>query len=78
MYPAEYASVIKKYLRLRAELFPYIYTMNYRTATELKPLVMPMYYFYPEANEAYEMKNQYWFGSEVFVAPITQKNDKNV
>ena len=73
----EAREIYGEWLRNRHRLFPYIYTMNYRTATELKPLVMPMYYIYPEANAAYEMKNQYWFGSEVFVAPITQKNDKN-
>lgn len=62
-------------LRLRHKLFPYIYTMNYRNHTELEPLVQPMYYSHPEFDEAYEMKNQYWFGSEIMVAPITQKSD---
>ena len=49
--------------------------MNYRNHTELEPLVQPMYYSHPEFDEAYEMKNQYWFGSEIIVAPITQKGD---
>ncbi len=61
--------------RLRHKLFPYIYTMNYRNHTELEPLVQPMYYSHPEFDEAYEVKNQYWFGSEIIVAPITQKGD---
>ena len=48
--------------------------MNYRTHIECKPLVMPMYYTHPESQCAYDVKNQYWFGDQIFVAPITEKN----
>ncbi len=68
-------AIIKKWLRLRHELFPYIYTMNYRNHSELIPLMLPMYYTYPKCKAAYEVKNQYWFGSELIVAPITEHSD---
>ena len=32
-----------------------------------------MYYAYPENEEAYKVKNQYFFGSELLVAPITSR-----
>ena len=67
----------KDWLRLRHKLFPYLYTMNYRTYNELEPLILPMYYHYPECDNAYKYRNQYFFGSEFFVAPITTPNDKN-
>ena len=76
-YPTEYAPVIKKYLRLRAELFPYIYTMNYRTHTQAEPIIWPMYYTHPKCSAAYEVKNQFWFGSELMVAPITSPRDEH-
>lgn len=57
-------NIIKNWLRLRHRLFLYIYTMNYRTHTELEPLVQPMYYTYPKNSAAYEVKNQIFFGSE--------------
>ena len=63
--------VMKECLRLRHYLFPYIYTMNYRNHVELEPLVQPMYYIYPKNSGAYEAKNQFMFGSELMVAPIT-------
>ncbi len=69
-------SIMKKWLRLRHELFPYIYTMNYRNHKELEPLVQPMYYAYPKKNAAYEVKNQFMFGSELMVAPITKPNNQ--
>ena len=65
-------AIMKDWLRLRHRLFPYIYTMNYRNTKELEPLVQPMYYAYPKKNAAYEVKNQFMFGSELMVAPITK------
>jgi len=67
--------VQKDFLRLRHKLFPYLYTMNYRTATDGRALVEPIYYEWPESYEAYEYKNQYLFGSELMVAPVTSKSD---
>ncbi len=63
-------------LRLRHSLFPYLYTMNYRTNTELKALCTPLYYEYPEEKNAYRFKNEYFFGSEMLVCPVTTKADK--
>ncbi len=60
-----------KWLRFRHQLFPYLYTMNYRNHHDLEPLVQPMYYAYPKCDDAYRARNQYFFGSELLVAPIT-------
>lgn len=70
-----HCEVAKNLLRLRHQLFPYLYAMNYRCTEELVPLVRPMYYAYPETDKAYRCPNQYFFGSEGFVAPITQRTD---
>ncbi len=68
-------AIMKDWLRFRHRLFPYIYTMNYRNHVDLEPLVQPMYYAYPKKTAAYEMKNQFMFGSELMVAPITKPNN---
>lgn len=54
-------------------MIPYLYTMNHRAYSEDLPLIMPMYYDYPEETGAYKVKNQYMFGSELLAAPITEK-----
>ena len=69
-------NIMKDWLRLRHRLFPYIYTMNYRNHVDLEPLVQPMYYRHPKNSSAYEMKNQFMFGSELMVAPITKPNNR--
>lgn len=73
-YSEQNEKIISDWLRLRHKLFPYIYTMNYRNHHDLEPLVQPMYYSYPKCSAAYECKNQFMFGSELMVAPITEKN----
>ncbi len=74
-YGTETEKYLGQWLRLRHSLFPYIYTMNYRNHTQLLPMVQPMYYSYPKCSAAYEVRNQFFFGSELMVAPITQKRD---
>lgn len=73
--PWKYNSAIHKFakdwLNLRHRLIPYIFTMNYKTHEEGIALCEPMYYSYPENKNAYNFKNQYMFGSELLVCPIT-------
>ena len=60
------------FLRLRHRLLPYLYTANVRTARDGEPLVAPMYYR-DHSPLAYRAKNQYYFGSELLVAPVVTK-----
>ena len=69
-------SVMEEYLRLRHALVPYLYTMNRRAHVDDLPLIQPMYYMEPEQREAYEVPNEYYFGSELLVSPITEPQDK--
>lgn len=62
-----------KTLRERHALIPYLYSMNYRTHKQCLALCEPMYYPYPEEDEAYNVRNQFFFGSELMVCPITEK-----
>ncbi|MBR4240877.1 MAG: DUF5110 domain-containing protein [Eubacterium sp.] len=68
----------KYWLNLRHRLIPYIFTMGYRTHLDGIALCEPMYYSYPENKNAYKCPNQYMFGSELMVCPITQKNHKSL
>lgn len=63
------------YLRLRHRLVPYLYSMNVVSSELGLPLVQPIYWAHPEREEAYRKPNQYFFGSELVVAPITSPED---
>ncbi|KAL2848348.1 putative alpha-xylosidase [Aspergillus pseudodeflectus] len=68
--------ILTRFLRLRHRLVPYLYTMNARAARDDLPLIQPIYWGYPEHDEAYQVPNQYLYGSELMVAPITAPRDK--
>ncbi|MCI1649053.1 glycoside hydrolase family 31 protein [Bifidobacterium tibiigranuli] len=63
------------YLRLRNRLVPYLDSANIGTHDENVALIEPLYYRYPDNEESYLVKNQYFFGSELMVAPITTPQD---
>ncbi len=71
-------SIMTRYLRLRHRLLPYLHTMNHRAARAGEPLVQPMYWSYPETPEAYRVPNQFTFGTELLVAPITRPAHRRV
>ena len=73
--PMEYRKIMGDFMRLRHRLIPYTYTMNYRAYAKDEPMVKPMYYENPEAEDAYEVQNEYYFGTELIVAPITSKTN---
>lgn len=70
-YGEETHRVMNQFLRLRHRLIPYLYTMNRRAWAECRALVEPMYYEDPMEEEAYHVPNEYHFGTELIVAPIT-------
>lgn len=68
--------IMKEFLRLRHRLIPYLYTANWQCHRGEGLLVQPMYYDWPACAEAYEVPNQYTFGSELIVCPITAPQDE--
>lgn len=67
--------ILKRFLRLRHQLVPYLYTLNRRCSQEGVLPVRPMYYDSPDRDAAYEVPNQYAFGEELLVCPITAPTD---
>jgi len=57
--------------RLRYELVPYIYTEARRCYDTGLPLLRPLYYEWPEFDESYASPQEYLFGDEMLVAPVT-------
>ena len=51
--------------------------MNHRFYAENQPLIQPMYNQLPDNEDAYQLRNQYFFGSELIVSPITSPSDPN-
>ena len=68
-------SVIREYMQLRNKLVPYIYTESYNYYKKCLPLVQPLYYKYPQVYDEPLYINEYFFGSEMLICPITKKKN---
>jgi alpha-glucosidase (family GH31 glycosyl hydrolase) len=62
-------------MQLRHAFLPYIYSMAWRAHKTGISLVTPMYYGNMNDPSAFEAKGQYYFGSELIAAPITDPAD---
>lgn len=67
--------IAKRYLKLRHQLIPYLYSEAYKYHKYGKPLIIPLYYRYPEFYDDDYFKREYYLGSNFFIAPITTKKD---
>jgi alpha-glucosidase (family GH31 glycosyl hydrolase) len=57
-------------VRLRYELLPYIYTAARQAYDTGISICRPLYYEWPEENEAYRQEGEYLFGDDILVSPI--------
>ena len=69
--------VIARWLRLRHRLIPYIYTEQQRQNSLQGSFIRPVYYDHPDDAAAYERRNQYFFGRDLMVCPITKPADSD-
>ncbi|MCR5696750.1 MAG: DUF5110 domain-containing protein [Marinilabiliaceae bacterium] len=69
----EYQPIVTAAIKQRYTLAPYIYTAAREAFESGVSICRPLYYDYPEAEEAYaaDFRNEYMFGSQMLVAPIT-------
>ena len=68
-------SIVRYYCRLRHRMIPYLYSEAFKYHKVGLPLVQPLYYQYPEIYDELDYRNEYFFGTELFVAPITRPKD---
>lgn len=61
----------------RYRMLPYLYTACRRTYDEAIPLCRPLYYDWPEEDDAYTFQHQYLFGEDLLVAPIVEPSNES-
>jgi alpha-glucosidase (family GH31 glycosyl hydrolase) len=74
-YPEPYSSIMRATFRERYAMQPYLYTEGRRTYDTGVAFLHPLYYDWPEAEAAYDHKDEYVFGSQMIVAPVVTPAD---
>lgn len=69
-----YQSYAKKAIDLRYQFLPYNYNLAYQQSKFGKPLMAPLYYYNSSDSFITSIVDQYYWGEQIIVAPILQKN----
>jgi alpha-D-xyloside xylohydrolase len=72
-YGKEAEPILEKYLRLRYQLMPYIYSLGYRTWQTGAPFMRALPLDFPNDPRVADMGDEYMFGPAFLVAPVTEQ-----
>jgi len=68
-----YKSIARNYTKLRYQLLPYNYSLSYDQAVWGRPLMRPLYYYSFADSVALKAEDEYLWGDNILVAPITSE-----
>ncbi|WP_207511979.1 TIM-barrel domain-containing protein [Longitalea luteola] len=66
-------SIVRNYIKLRYQLLPYNYSLSYDQAVLGKPLMRPLYYYSFADSSALRAEDEYFWGDNILVAPVTSQ-----
>ena len=69
---------IREMFHLRSELIPTIYSLAYKSSRDDEPFHLPLYYEYPETEEAYNHNDEYLLGGKILCAPIYTPGENGI
>jgi oligosaccharide 4-alpha-D-glucosyltransferase len=82
-FPSEVALIEKPYreyaklaIKLRYTFMPYNYSLAYQQTKYGKPLIAPLYYYFPKDTAAVKIQDEYMWGENILVAPVLEKGMK--
>ncbi len=71
-YGQAFEDMARKFIDLRYQLMPYIYSEAWKITNESKLLMSPLVYFYPNDKKTWGIKDQLCFGPDLMVGFITE------
>lgn len=72
-YGKQAEPILEKYLRLRYELMPYIYSLGWSVHQTGAPYMRALFMDFPDDQAVAELGDEYMFGPALLVAPVTEQ-----
>lgn len=72
----EVEQVVKKFVEIRYQLLPYIYTMFYKYVNDGDPMLQPLVYYDQTDAQTHYRAEEFLFGPKILVCPIHEPNVK--
>ncbi|MBS3681666.1 DUF4968 domain-containing protein [Ornithinibacillus massiliensis] len=66
----KYETIMKKYIQMRYQWMPQLYSLFYQASKEGLPVMRPLLMEYPEDEKTYNLNDQFMIGDNVIMAPI--------
>jgi alpha-glucosidase (family GH31 glycosyl hydrolase) len=77
LHNADVEPICRKYLDLRYQLMPYTYTITREARDIGLPLMRALWLHYPNDPEAVKLGDEYLWGRDLLIAPVTEKAAKS-
>ena len=72
-YGKQAEPILEKYLKLRYELMPYIYSLGYKTHVTGAPFMRGLFMDFGDDPKVADIGDEYMFGPALLVAPVTEQ-----
>ena len=66
--------ILKKYIKMRYELFPYLYTLFFQSYKSGTPIMRPLFMYDQSDENLYNLNDEFMVGNSMIVAPVTEPN----
>ncbi len=73
-FDQEVIDITRKFVELRYQLLPYLYTMFYEYINDGVPMLKPLVYFDQEDLQTHYRTDEFIFGNQILVCPILEPN----
>ncbi len=73
-FDEEVIDITRKFVNLRYQLLPYLYTMFWQYIEEGVPMLKPLVYFDQEDVQTHYRNDEFIFGNQIVVCPILEPN----
>jgi alpha-D-xyloside xylohydrolase len=74
-YGKQAEPILEKYLKLRYELLPYIYSLGYQTYQTGAPFMRALFMDFPGDPNVSDIRDEYMLGPAFLVAPVTEQGE---
>ncbi|AWA30392.1 glycosyl hydrolase [Flavobacterium magnum] len=73
-FDTEIVDITRKFVNLRYQLLPYLYTMFYEYVNDGVPMLKPLVYFDQDDPQTHYRTDEFLFGNHILVCPILEPN----
>ncbi len=76
-YGEDVEKILERYIRIRENMRLYVRDLMRQAHEKGTPVMRPLFYDFPEDAAVWEIEDEYMFGGDVLVAPVTENRQRS-